>query len=278
LNQPLEVDSLELRPYRDPDGPAVIELLTTTLGAGPAGARPPEYFRWKHLESPFGRSYMLVAEDDGRLVGLRAFMRWRFRAGRAELRAVRAVDTATHPDYQGRGIFSKLTLRALEDLRGEADLVFNTPNDKSLPGYLKMGWRRVGRVPVAVKARRLAPMVSALARSRHRTVPNHERLTSAPEVSAESAAIALQDSRLPSLLAEVEQARDDRITTPRDVPYLRWRYGSTALLDYRAVREERGGDLAGIALFRARPRGELWESTVAEVIVRPGDKAAARIT
>jgi GNAT superfamily N-acetyltransferase len=68
------------------------------------------------------------------------------------INAVRAVDTATHPDWQGRGIFSRLTLGALDDLRDDGvDCVFNTPNDKSRPGYLKMGWQQVGKVPVSVR-------------------------------------------------------------------------------------------------------------------------------
>ena len=145
--------TISLRPYREEDESAVLELLDASLGGGPVGRRPPSFFRWKHMSNPFGRSFMLVAEDDGRIVGLRAFMRWRFQAGDRELLAVRAVDTATHPDYQGQGIFSRLTLAALDELGGQVDLVFNTPNEKSLPGYLKMGWRPVGQVPIRVRVR-----------------------------------------------------------------------------------------------------------------------------
>jgi len=47
------------------------------------------------------------------------------------------------------------------------------------------------------------------------------------------------------------------------------------LLGYRAVTEERGGELAGLAIFRVRPRGGLWETTVAEVLAG-GDAATAR--
>jgi GNAT superfamily N-acetyltransferase len=275
VKEAIDTIAPHLRPYQDADEGSVIELLSAALGAGPAGARPPEFFRWKHLESPFGRSYMLVAEAEGRIVGLRAFMHWRFRAGGTVLRAVRAVDTATHPDYQGRGIFSRLTRQALRDIGGQVDLVFNTPNDKSLPGYLKMGWRRVGKVPVSVRVRRVLPLVAARGKFRDRTTSSRE-LRPAPEVSAESAAEALRDPGLSSLLADAEKARAGRIATPRDLRYLRWRYGSAPLLDYRAVREDRDGELAGIALFRVRPRGELWETTVAEVIVRPGDRTTAR--
>ncbi|MET1012133.1 MAG: GNAT family N-acetyltransferase, partial [Actinomycetota bacterium] len=106
-----------IRPYEDADEARVLRLLDDALGGGPAGRRTVDLFRWKHVDNPFGRSMMLVAESDGRIVGLRAFMRWRFLSGSRLLSAVRAVDTATHPDYQGRGIFSKLTREALEVLR-----------------------------------------------------------------------------------------------------------------------------------------------------------------
>lgn len=267
--------ALNVRPYRDADERPVIDLLTAALGAGPAGARAPELFRWKHTASPFGPSYMLVAEEEGRIVGLRAFMRWRFRAGARVLRAVRAVDTATHPGCRGRGVFRRLTLEALDELRGDADLVFNTPNEKSLPGYLKMGWRSVGTVPVSVRVRRVIPVVASLRTFRARGDQSRGPRPR-PDVVAESASEALRDPGITSLLAEVSGDLESRIATPRDLPYLQWRYGSAPLLDYRAVRAHSGGELAGLALFRVRPRGRLWESTVAEVLVRPGDGVTAR--
>ncbi len=95
---------------------------------------------------------MWVATDRGRVVAFRAFMRWEFVRGGRVLRAVRAVDTATDPDYQGRGLFRALTMHGLESVRADGvDFVFNTPNGQSRPGYLKMGWRDVGRLPAAVR-------------------------------------------------------------------------------------------------------------------------------
>ena len=70
------------------------------------------------------------------------------------MRAVRAVDTATHPDFRGQGVFSALTLGALEELRSDGvAFVFNTPNERSRPGYLKMGWQPVGQVRVLARTR-----------------------------------------------------------------------------------------------------------------------------
>jgi hypothetical protein len=255
--------AVAIRPYAAEDEADVLGLLDRALGTGPAGRRPPEFFRWKHLSSPFGPSLLLVAEVDGQLVGLRAFMRWRFVAGSAVYEAVRAVDTATDPEFQGMGIFSRLTKAALEAMEGQVDLVFNTPNGKSGPGYLKLGWKEVGKVPVAVRARR--PLRLLLA-GRARTRP-------APEVTAAPADEALADEALAGLLAREPAPRG--LATPRTPEYLRWRYGAAPLLGYRAVTTERGGELAGLALFRVRPRGRLWESTVAEVLAG-GEEATAR--
>jgi GNAT superfamily N-acetyltransferase len=246
---------VSVRRFVPEDLPAVLELLDASLGGGPAGRRPPEFFRWKHLENPFGPSLLLVATHGRQLIGLRAFMRWRFLAAGRTYTAVRAVDTATHPDHQGKGVFSRLTRAALEAVEGDVDLVFNTPNSKSGPGYLKLGWREVGRVPVAIRVRR--PLRVAAGR---RTRPRP-----APPVMAEPAARILERSAAVARLLEREPAASG-LATDRNLDYLRWRYGAAPLLDYRAVTDERDGELVGLAVFRVRPRGPLWESTVVEVL------------
>lgn len=262
---------LLIRPYHESDESQVMSLLGQTLGDGPAGRRPAEFFRWKHLQNPHGPSLMIVADFRGQIVGLRAFLRWRFRAGGHEIRAVRAVDTATHPEHQGKGIFSRLTLEALELLQGETDLIFNTPNLSSLPGYLKMGWRTVGTVPVWVRVRR--PLRFGLG---VRTIGTDSApVTERPSPAARSAKQVLSSAIDIAALLESRSFGEKRLTTVIDEGYLRWRYADAPLLDYRSVVEVREGQLSGIAFFRVRPRGSLWESTVADVIVRPGDRRTA---
>ena len=143
-------DAIVVRPYADRDLERVLDLLRAALGETPVLRRTPELFRWKHIDNPFGRSILLVAEADGKMAGLRAFMRWELTTkDGATLRCVRAVDTATHPDYQRRGIFRRLTLAALEAATADdVDMVFNTPNPKSGAGYLSMGWIEVGDIGV----------------------------------------------------------------------------------------------------------------------------------
>jgi GNAT superfamily N-acetyltransferase len=263
-----------LRAYREDDQEAVLELLRASLGSGPVGSRSPEFFRWKHLDNPFGRSFMLVAEVGDRIVGLRAFMRWRFRAQDRMLSAVRAVDTATHPDFQGMGIFSRLTVAALDALRGDVDFVFNTPNEKSGPGYLKMGWTSVGRIPVWIHARR--PLRFAKGAWSVRANRGRDSATDILAVSARRAEEMLSDRDAIDELLRQARSDDDRLVTDRSARYLTWRYGKAPYLDYRAVRHPTEGPLQGIAIFRVRPRGKLWEGTVAEIVAPARDRRTVR--
>ena len=76
------------------------------------------------------------------VLGVRLFMRWDLEWGARRIRAVRPVDTATVPQARKRGVFKSLTRLAVaavvED--PEIDLIFNTPNEQSRPGYAKLGW------------------------------------------------------------------------------------------------------------------------------------------
>ena len=258
---------LTMRAFRDEDEPEVLDLLTASLGAGPVGKRTPELFRWKHLQNPFGRSILIVAVANDQIIGLRALMRWRFVAGDRNIEAVRAVDTATHPDYQGRGVFSELTRTALEQARIRADLVFNTPNEKSLAGYLKMGWVPVGRVPIAVRLRRPIAFL--------RTFRGGRPASARTPVGGLEAGEILSDGEGVSELLQRMQQPGPRLATPRSLEYLRWRYASAPTLDYRgvALRGPRGID--GLAFFRVRPRGGSWETTVSDVLVPSGNQSGA---
>ena len=168
---------VEIRRANDDDLPAIFALLRAAL-SWDDDPRFEALYDWKHRRNAFGPSPSWVALDAGRVVGFRALLRWEFERGATIIRAVRPVDTATHPEYQGRGIFTRLTLHALDELRQEGvTLVFNTPNDQSRPGYLKMGWVPVGRLPAIARPTRLsrAPRMAGRASRRSGGRPRARR-------------------------------------------------------------------------------------------------------
>ncbi|GMQ26617.1 hypothetical protein Aoki45_33000 [Algoriphagus sp. oki45] len=141
---------MQIRKGTPEDLPGIIDLLRISLGESliPKSA---ELWQWKHENNPFGASPILLAEEGGQLVGIRAFLKWEYQYKSKTISACRAVDTAVHPDFQGKGIFTTLTLQLIEEIKKEGvDLIFNTPNKKSTPGYLKMGWEKWNRLPLQI--------------------------------------------------------------------------------------------------------------------------------
>jgi hypothetical protein len=133
--------------HREIDYSSDIKAIKELLNSKFEGDFDQSHFIWKHLDNPFGKSLGLVALDGGKIVGVRMFMKWQFKKGNDTVFALRPVDTITHPDYRGRGIFKVLTLKGLKKFRKEYDIIFNTPNQNSLPGYLKMGWKLLDKRP-----------------------------------------------------------------------------------------------------------------------------------
>lgn len=230
-----------------------------------------DLYRWKHDENPFGPSSRWVAVDGGQVVGYRVFLNWRFRRGDGSTTwAVRAVDTATHPDHRGRGIFRALTTGALDELREMGvEFVFNTPNDQSRPGYLNMGWIELGRPPVAMTPR---PSPAALLRVARSRTPA-ERWSRPTEVGRPAAEMASSPEELSRLLA-LAPSSSDSWSTDRDASWFGWRYGLSHL-HYRVLTTaDVGPPLArerGAAVFRLRHRGHALEATISELMTADPD-------
>jgi GNAT superfamily N-acetyltransferase len=270
------VDGLAVRTYRADDAPRAIALLRAAFGDWPgrrvaAHAEPDEFFRWKHERNPHGPSYIMLGEVEGRLAAMRAYMQWPLRVNGGErLDAVQGVDIATDPNFRGRGLSSGMLKGAIEHLRETKVFSIGLPNPMSTGIGVRMGWQMVGRLPVWVRVRR---PLRVLHRARALKAPG--RSLALPSVEAPPAARPLADGDgLLDLLAAA-RTNGPRFATDADVAYLRWRY-EPLLGDYRAVVEHDDGRLSGLAIFALRQRGELWEGSVCELFVRPGDTRTAR--
>jgi len=248
-----------IRPSVPEDLDQVLAVAARSLGWA-ADERDRAFFRWKHEENPAGPSPGWVAVEDGQVIGFRTFLRWAFARGDQRLDMARAVDTATDPDHQGRGLFRRLTLQAVDDLTAAGvDAIFNTPNDQSRPGYLKMGWEELGRPTIGVRPASLG-RVPLLRQAR-----TASEKWSEPCAIGEPAAAALAAPGVADLVASL---RPSGWSTPRTPEHLAWRYRFEPL-DYRVV--EAGG---GLVVFRVRRRGPAREVAIVEWLAPRADRGA----
>lgn len=237
---------MEVRFSHAEDLPAILELFRMSLGE--AGGLPsPQFWQWKHEQNPFGQSPTLLAFENGKLVGLRTFLAWRFRCGEETFKAYRAVDTATHPDFRGRGIFRKLTLGLVDQLKeGENTIIFNTPNAQSMPGYLKMGWNVMGKTPLSV-------MFTPFSRLTGRRPQQ--------STAIDWDAIELCWDSVRTGFAETFHGL---MTTDYSIEFLKWRYNEVPGFTYGA-RHVKEGDLAAVVFYRMKQSGGLRELRITDL-------------
>lgn len=231
-----------IRRFQLDDLPEVLDVLRAALGETPLLKRTPELWAWKHEINPFGPSLVVVAEVEGQIAGVRAMMRWDLKTSKGEtIRCLRPVDTATHPGFGRRGIFQKLTTFAVSEAEAEGiDLIFNTPNSASGPGYLKMGWQEVGPVGVMIRPLlRRGEKVSEF---------------SAPDPTAFFSTMVGE----PGL--EVADRPALGLRTPRTSEYIEWRFTRHPTARYRQVTR---GDQ--VAILRPNVRSRRKEIVVSEL-------------
>ncbi len=267
------MSDIEIVPYTAEHAAEVADLLNAGLARKLVGVRDVDYWNWKHEQNPCGRSLMLMARADGRLVGIRAFMRWDMRCDGDVIHAAKPVDSVTHPDYQRRGIFSQLTREACElAAREGVAFLFNTPNQNSKPGYLKLGWHEVGELAMQAKIMRPLSAVSNALRWKlpGRELPPREAYFAA---QPQAASTVLAGEAVADLLKE-HAAAAGQLETLRSPEFLQWRYGAHPHLDYFAETVEGEGRLDGVLVYRTNLRHGLREIMITDLIVRPVREAA----
>jgi len=234
---------MEITTAQSADLPEMIALLKQSLGEGLI-PKSEAYFNWKHQENPFGVSKILLAKADGKIVGLRAFMRWRWECDQEIVQAVRAVDTATDPAHQGKGIFKKLTMQAVDECTAEGTaLVFNSPNPISLQGYLKMGWYITGRMPLYIGPGSITP-----------------RLFSEAKLNKAYELFDVQNALKPLSKDWKATGVTTSFHTPLTFQYLKWRYQDCPILKYGAIIEPGAFGL----IFRLKKVNKFMELRICE--------------
>jgi predicted N-acetyltransferase YhbS len=219
---------MQIREATELDIPEILEVLKASLGET-SSKKTESVWRYKHLDNPFGKSLVLVAVENDTIIGVRALMMWRWQRGKQMFSALRAVDTATHPDHQGKGIFKKLTLEALEVGRERGDhFVFNTPNSQSKPGYLKMGWKKVDKLKVKIIPSNPFHFLKIMKLRQYGV-----------NINCNSEQLSLLISKYNKL-----KAREAKLFTLKSLEYLSWRYENNPLQGYE-VKADKDFYLAG---------------------------------
>jgi predicted N-acetyltransferase YhbS len=267
---------LKIRAFSAADLAGVRNVLVASYGNK---AIPEEVFRWWTFDCPVGQPVFMVAEADGRIVGLQPMRIQTFTDGTDSFKGGVLTHVAVHPDYRGRGIFLALVEKCeIEAWRMGAAFVMTMPNDRSCPGFVKMGYKDPGRRRLMVYpldpggvARRFLPRASLGKACSTLGTKLLGMWRKAPQASARQVQIIeeIPDDIEEVLSADVQLIPGVRLL--RELPWWRWRYSRAPFRHYTLLGERRNGTkMSALAVMTSALRmgikvGYLLDSVAADL-------------
>lgn len=236
----------------------ITSILSQSLSNSGVTKKTSDFWNWKHLNNPFGKSVGMVAKSKvtDELISIRPFMQWGlYTQSNVKLTVFRPVDTVTAPLWQGKGLFKRLTLESIKGLPN-GSLIFNTPNSNSLPGYLKMGWEVVMELDIDLRPGSVMSIIkNLLKRVTNKKETSWSKLSSSKVQNIDG----FSKSEISETLDFMATAEANRcgcgLRTIRDKKYLRWRYFEQPNVKYGFYRNyDSNGNLNGVVVLRLEHR------------------------
>ncbi len=112
----------------------------------------PNYWRWQFMEGPYGKAFIYLVEDQGKLAGHFSDIPRRFSVNGEVSLGTLSLDLMVHPDYRRQGIFAEMGRYAAQTVRSRGGLFMTAfpIRKETISGLLKIGWEAVGELPVLV--------------------------------------------------------------------------------------------------------------------------------
>jgi len=241
-------DDFSIRFYDGGANDSLLKLLRAAFGRWPATnspVEPSDYLNWK-LSSPGAHGSHIVAEAQGAMIGCRLTLARRMKLCGEELSARFGVDLAVHPDWQRRGVMTRMRAFGSQQLTRQFDLHSGTTgNDSVLRQDVREGRRLIAnQIEVLERNTRDAPAASGVAGVTIREV-------------------AAFDDRIDDFWRDASQPFDIIVVRTRE--YLNWRYADRRAGRFIIVFVERDAHLLGYAVLSAF--GE--KGNIADLLVLP---------
>ena len=251
---------LSLRFYRDGDDERLLPLLEAAFDGWPAVETTVpalEHLRWKLRSRPEALGYHFVAEQDRRMVGLRAFLLQRVLIGGRSFSARQEVDTCVHPDEQHKGVMSAMVSASADGIDRAFDLSFS----------ILSGRPAMKRLNESDDEDAFFCKISVL-----------ERALGDPPAAGHPAGWAIQgrpafDARIDGFFEEAAQQFDCIVV--RSAAELNWRYADVRAGAFTIRLAEQEGRVLGYAVLRSSQN----RAHIADLLALPGrlDVAASLV-
>jgi hypothetical protein len=273
-----------IRAYEDGDENSILELQGAIHGEVENRDEWLRRWNWKFKNNPAGGSLIWVAKSNDKVVAQYAVTLVKMKVDNQIITASQSVDTMTHPDYQGRGIFLALTQEVFKEASKKGvNIIFGFPN--KLASWHDKYWLKVGVLCTMIKPlnldnifkqyisnrmiRKLCILPAKLVVALLFRAGNPRRLD-----DVEIAQVKSFDERINGLWEKI--SKDYKMLVVRDREYLNWRYVNIPNGDYEIFLAEKGEQAFGYMILRCVSQRGLRVGYILDLAVPSREQAIAR--
>lgn len=197
---------MEIKSYKKGDEIHIIDLFEKSFGK----KMTLDFWKWRFLDNPFSKNIFIdLMWDNEILIGHYAVSPVEMEVNGIKVSCALSMTTMTHPDYAGKGIFSKLAESLYNRLYSSGyTMVWGFPNNNSHYGFNKnLKWSDIA----------LQGMMS---------------LTTERLVVNEIKSIFENVTKFDLDIAKIFQSSNKTVKINKNVSYLNWRYSVSPLSNY----------------------------------------------
>lgn len=217
--------SWNLRKYQNGDERSIVELLNIAFGKWHSLA----YWKWWYKKNPAGSPIIWLAEHNNMLIGHYGIIPIKMKVGNTYLTGSFSCDAATHPDYQGKGVFSSIVNKSRMDAaENNIPITYGIANINLGPTYKRYEWRgHICFIADMIKVLNWEPLLNRYIHNKflsHFTarIIKKIRLSSYENKGIKTERISHFDERINKFWEE--SSKNFKIMVKRDQKHLNWRY------------------------------------------------------
>ncbi|MDQ0156912.1 GNAT family N-acetyltransferase [Robertmurraya andreesenii] len=188
---------------------------------------PENFLKWRYIENPVDDFFVYVAMDNNKIIANYSVSPIILSSKDGDIKSALSMTTMTHPSYSGRGLFTKLASLLYEDMqRLGYKLVWGFPNSNSHRAFVtKLEWRDIYEIPTM-----------------RINLKNRTQLHKTTSIEIN------QDNEFD--LNYGINNYNDLIRVKKDNLYLKWRYFSNPLNNYKNIVITDNGDVSSFLIFK----------------------------
>jgi len=214
------------------------------------------YLEWQYLKNPYGLPFLFTSKDTltDQLAGQYLVIPLEYQISGEKLAGSLSLNTLTHPDHQGKGLFTKMAKATYADCEASNNnFTIGFPNPLSYPGFVKkLNFSHLGDIPLLIKPLKPINILRSYfqkEKEKHGGEIILEQVSSKKNIHQLDFHNQTDENKYNAFWNKIMS--NYPISANKDFKFLKWRYNDHPTKKYKVYYIENNGEIDGVIILRA---------------------------